>query len=101
MPAGKGRLSRNAIRAIAWASGIVAFALPWAAFRVAPTVSASGAGGTGSSQVVVVPAGSKVVITRSAAGTARGQVIRAKGGGTSSIGAPLTTTRASAPAPIH
>lgn len=87
----KKRLSKNTIRALAWGAGAAAFALPWAAFQVAPlTTSAQG------QQVVVVPAGSRVVLTRSAGGSTSVQVVRSKGTPTS---APITTTRASAPPP--
>ena len=88
----KKRLGKNTIRALAWASGAAAFALPWAAFQVAPVTTAAQ-----SQQVVVVPAGSRVVVTRSAGGATNVQVVRSKG---TVASAPITTTRASAPPKI-
>ena len=88
----KKRLSRNTIRALAWASGAAAFALPWAAFQVAPSTT-----GAQSQQVVVVPAGSRVVLTKSANGSTSVRVVHGKATATS---APITTTRASAPPKI-
>jgi len=79
------RFSKERIRALAWAGGALAFALPWAAFRFVPSV-------LGGQQVVTVPAGSRVVVTKSANGATGVQIIRAKG-------VPVATTRASAPPP--
>jgi hypothetical protein len=92
----KKRLSKKALHAVAWGSSAFAFALPWAAFRLAP-VAFSGAQGAPAQQVVVVPAGSKVVVTKSPSGTTGVQVIRAKGTAPGSVSAPVATTGASAP----
>ena len=81
----KARFSKDRIRALAWAGGALAFTLPWAAFRFVPAVNPG-------QQVVTVPAGSRVVVTKSANGTTGVQIIRANG-------APVATTRASAPPP--
>jgi hypothetical protein len=98
MEATKRRLGRRTVRVLAWGSGVVAFALPWATFRFLPSpVTAAQAP---AQQVVVVPAGSKVVVTGSPNGTPGVQVITAAGTpttGATTKHAPVTTTRASAP----
>ena len=94
----KKRYSKPVVRAMAWGAGAVAFAVPWAAFQVvhSPATGAQGA----APQVIVVPAGSKVILLSSPSGTSV-KVIRSNGTTTSPTHAtaPLTTTRASAPPP--
>jgi len=86
------RLSRKTVRALAWGAGVVTFAIPWAAFRLVPAPRV-GAQATGQ-QVVVVPAGSRVVVTSGTAGGSSGvTVVRSKGTTT----APVTTTGGSVP----
>lgn len=97
----KRRLGKPAVRALAWAAGAVAFAIPWAAFEVVPPASANAQGA--SPQVIVVPAGSKVVITGSAGGATGVRVIHSKAS-TASVtptvkAPPVSTTGASAPPP--
>lgn len=97
----KRRLGKNAVRALAWASGAVAFAIPWAAFEVVPPGPASAQGA--SPQVIVVPAGSKVVLAGSTGGATGVRVIHSKATGTSVTptvkSVPVSTTGASAPPP--
>lgn len=102
MEAKKKRFGKNTLRVMAGAAGVAAFALPWAAFQATPAASAS-ASGASSPQVVVVPAGSKVVVLGSPSGAAGVKVIRTKATATASAptvkAAPVTTTGASAPPP--
>ena len=72
----KKRLGKNAVRALAWTAGAVAFGLPWAAFQVVPAATATTQ--ATSPQVIVVPAGSKVVFTGSSAGATGVKVVRSK-----------------------
>ena len=58
MEANNKRFDKKTVRALAWAAGAAAFAVPWAAFHFAPVPSV-GVQGT-SAQVVVVPAGSRI-----------------------------------------
>jgi hypothetical protein len=89
----KKRMSRNTVRALAWAGGIASFALPWAAFQALPKPTVAAA-----PQVVVVPAGSKVTVTKGAAGVGSGvKIVTTKG--SSSSGAPVTSTHGSVPPP--
>lgn len=100
MEAKKKRFSKTALRVMAWSAGAVAFAVPWAAFQAipAPTTSAQA-----SPQVVVVPAGSKVVVLGSPSGATGVKIIRSKATTTTSVSTakatPVTTTGASAPPP--
>lgn len=97
----KKRLGKNAVRVMAWTAGAVAFAVPWAAFQATPAATAS-AQGT-SPQVIVVPAGSKVVVMGSPAGASGVKVIHSKATATATAptvkSTPVTTTGASAPPP--
>jgi hypothetical protein len=86
----KKRMNRNVIRALAWAAGLGSFALPWAAFQALPKPAVAAA-----QQVVVVPAGSKVTITKGAGSGVK--VVTSKG--TVSSGAPVTSTHGSVPPP--
>jgi hypothetical protein len=90
----KRRMNKRTVRLLAWGAGFLSFGLPWAAFRLAPgQLSAA----SQQPQVLVVPAGSKVVITKSPSGGPAGvTVVTAKGTSTTSA---VTTTRASAPVP--
>jgi hypothetical protein len=100
----KKRLSKKTVRAIAWAAGGVAFAVPWAAFQFVPTATSS-AQGTTSPQVIVVPAGSKVTVLSGPSGATGVKVIRTSATTTTTASAPtvksapVTTTGASAPPP--
>lgn len=102
----KKRLSKKTVRAIAWAAGGVAFAVPWAAFQFVPTATSS-AQGTTSPQVIVVPAGSKVTVLSGPSGATGVKVIRSSATTTTTTtasaptvkSAPVTTTGASAPPP--
>ena len=103
MEAKKKRFSKSTVRALAWAAGGVAFAVPWVAFEFVPP-AASSAQAT-NPQVVVVPAGSKVTVLSAPSGGAGVKVIRS---GSSSLttaatpavkSVPVTTTGASAPPP--
>lgn len=86
-PSRKPRLSKRKLRAIAWAAGVLGFTLPWAAFQAAPHPLAAGA-----PQVVVVPARSRVVVSKGSPGTSSVRVVTAKGSVTS---APVATTAGS------
>lgn len=86
-PVRKPRLSKRKLRAIAWVAGVLGFSLPWAAFQAAPHPLASGA-----PQVVVVPAGSRVVVSKGSPGAASVRVVTAKGAPTT---APVATTAGS------
>ena len=93
MDAPRKRLSRKAIRAMAWGAGAVAFAFPWAALRLVPAPKAGAQAAR--PQVVVVPAGSRVIVTTGAPSGSTGvTVVRAKGATTAPA---VTTTGASVP----
>ena len=98
MEAKKKRLSKPALRALAWTSGAVAFGLPWAVFQVAPSAPTSA---QAAPQVVVVPAGSRVVLVKAPNGTTGVKVLKSKGGtiAAPTTAAPVTTTGGSAPPP--
>jgi hypothetical protein len=100
MEAKKKRLSKPALRAVAWTSGALAFGLPWAAFQLAPSVT-TGAQAPSAQQVVVVPAGSRVVLVKAPNGTTGVKVLKTKGGTIAppTTAAPVTTTGGSAPPP--
>lgn len=101
MEAKKKRFGKTTLRVMAGAAGVAAFALPWAAFQATPAASASASGQSGP-QVVVVPAGSKVVVLGSPSGATGVKVIRSKATTTTTAtaqAAPVTTTGASAPPP--
>ena len=88
----KKRMNRNMIRVLAWAAGVGSFALPWAAFQALPKPAVAAA-----PQVVVVPAGSKVTISKGTAGAGSGvKIVTSKGSATA---APTTTTHGSVPPP--
>ena len=97
----KKRFGRNTVRALAWAAGAAAFAVPWAAFHFAP-VPTVGAQGT-SAQVVVVPAGSRIVVVSAPQGASGVRVIGTKAATAASPSAkkaaPIITTGASVPPP--
>ena len=85
-PAKKRRFSRRTVRLFAWGAGMVSFALPWAVTKGVTTIS-----GAPAQQVVVVPAGSKVVVTKAPPGATSGvTVVSVKGG--KGAPAPVTTT---------
>jgi hypothetical protein len=84
------RISRTMIRGLAWAAGIGSFTIPWAALQALPKPAVAAA-----PQVVVVPAGSKVTITKGAGSAVR--VVTSKG--TVSSSAPVTSTHGSVPPP--
>ena len=99
----KKRLSKKTVRAIAWAAGGVAFAVPWAAFQFVPTATTSAQ--PTSPQVIVVPAGSTVTVLSGPSGATGVKVIRSSATTTTTASAPtvksapVTTTGASAPPP--
>ena len=99
MEAKKKRFTKTTLRVMAWAAGGVVFAVPWVAFQFVPTATTSGQ--AASPQVVVVPAGSKVVVLGAPAGASGVKIITSKA--TTSVSttkaAPITTTGASAPPP--
>jgi len=103
MEAKKKRFTKSTVRALAWAAGGVAFAVPWVAFEFVPP-AAAGAQAT-SPQVIVVPAGSKVTVLSAPSGGAGVKVLRSSTSGTTTAmtptakSAPVTTTAASAPPP--
>ncbi len=89
----KRKLSKRTVKLIAWISGAIAFALPWAVIQAVPRPAVS----TGP-QLVVVPSGSHVVITQAAAGGSSGVVVTpGKGGGVTTPA--VATTGGSAPPP--
>jgi hypothetical protein len=93
-PAARRRVSRRALRAWAWAAAGVSFVLPWAAFSAAPRPAAS------AHQVVVVPAGWRVVSVSGSPGTGGAVKVVAPGGkAAGSTTAPVATTGGSAPPP--
>ena len=87
------RWSKRTLRIMSWAVGAIGFALPWGILRAVPRVSQPGA------QVVVVPAGSQVVINRGAAGSAGVTVLAGPSSGRTASTAPATVTGASHPVP--
>lgn len=93
-PAAKKRkLSKRTVKLIAWVSGAVAFALPWAVIQAVPRPAVSAG-----PQLVAVPAGSHVVITQAAAGGSGGVVVTTGQGGGVTTPA-VATTGGSAPPP--
>jgi len=96
----KKRFSKKTVRALAWAAGGAAFALPWAAFQFVPSATTTTAQ-PASPQVIVVPAGSKVTVLSGPSGATGVKVIHSKGSTTAPTvaSAPVTTTGASAPPP--
>jgi hypothetical protein len=85
----KKRLGRGSIRALAVASGAVAFALPWVAVKYAPTPAASTAAASGAPRVIVVPAGSSVVVAKGAKGI---KIVKSSGTAPVTSSATATTT---------
>jgi hypothetical protein len=92
-PGTKKRLSRRRVQLVAAAAGLVSFALPWVAFKVAPGAMASSA----KQQVVVVPAGSRVTIIKPVGSATNVTVVTAKG---TSGPAPVSTSASAAPPKI-
>ncbi len=90
-PAAARRFSKRKLKLIAWGAACVGFALPWAALEAMPNSSAS------TQQVVMVPAGSRVVVTKSAPGKAPVYVVSGKGGAATTT--PTTTTGGTHPPP--
>ncbi len=91
----KRKLSKQTVKVIAWTSGAIAFALPWAVIQAVPRPVVSA--GT---QLVQVPSGSHVVISQAAAGASGGVVITpGKGGGGAVTTPAVATTGGSAPPP--
>ena len=70
----KKRLTKTRARLLTAAAAAVSFCLPWVAFRVAP-----GSLTAPKQQVVVVPAGSRVVIVKPVSGAPNVTVITSKG----------------------
>lgn len=103
MDAKKKRFSKSTVRALAWAAGGVAFAVPWVAFEFVPPAAASAQ--ATSPQVIVVPAGSKVTVLSAPSGGAGVKVIHSTSSAPTTAtaptvkSAPVTTTGASAPPP--
>ncbi|MGZ5318396.1 MAG: hypothetical protein ACXWZU_11030 [Actinomycetota bacterium] len=103
MDAKKKRFSKSTVRALAWAAGGVAFAVPWVAFEVVPPAAASSQ--ATSPQVIVVPAGSKVTVLSAPSNGAGVKVIHSTSSAPTTATAPtvksvpVTTTGASAPPP--
>lgn len=97
----KKRFTKRTLRVMAWAAGAMAFAAPWAAFQLVPTSTTSAQGA--STQVVVVPAGSKVTVLSSPTSATGVKVVRSKAATSATTktvkGSPVTTTGASAPPP--
>ncbi len=93
-PATRRRLAKRTVKLLAWGAGVLGFALPWAAFDVVPGHS----GAVAQQQVIIVPAGSKVVITKPPSGGTPGVTVVSAKGSTLNRKAPaVATTRASAP----
>jgi hypothetical protein len=93
----KKRLGRGSIRALAVASGAVAFALPWVAVKYAPAATtASAAAGP---KVIVVPAGSSVVVAKGARGV---KIVKSTGTAPVTAGAasPATQTTTGGSVPL-
>jgi hypothetical protein len=96
----KKRYSKTTVRALAWAAGGVAFAIPWVAFEFVPAAASSAQSST--PQVIVVPAGSKVTVLSAPAGGAGVKIVHSSAGTSTAPtvkSAPVTTTGASAPPP--
>jgi hypothetical protein len=100
MDAKKKRFSKATLRAMAWAAGAVTFAVPWVAFHFVPVATSAQATAP---QVVVVPAGSKIVVLGAPAGTSGVKIITSKATTSTSVSTakagPVATTGASAPPP--
>ncbi len=97
----KKRYSKTTVRALAWAAGGVAFAIPWVAFEFVPA-AATNAAQSSTPQVIVVPAGSKVTVLSAPSGGAGVKIIHSASGTATAPtvkSAPVTTTGASAPPP--
>ncbi len=91
-PAAARRFSKRKLKLIAWSAACVGFALPWAALEAMPNSSAS------TQQVVMVPAGSRVVVTKPGPGKAPIYVVSGKGGAATTT-TPTTTTGGTHPPP--
>lgn len=86
------RWSKRSLRIMAWAVGAIGFAVPWGVLRAVPRAAQPAA------QVVVVPAGSQVVIRQGSGGKA-GVTVLAAPGAKAATAAPATTTGGSHPVP--
>ena len=95
-PPKKRRMAKRNVRIAAWAAAVGAFLLPWTVIRSLPS-QASAAGAVAGHQVVVVPPGSRVVITKPAGSTGKVVVLTSKGGAATSPTAPVATTGGSVP----
>ena len=84
------KLSRKNAKLLAAAAAAVSFSVPWIAFKVAPASMASG------SQVVVVPAGSKVTVVKPSSGAPNVTVVTTKAGPVTGGAPVVATTGASA-----
>jgi hypothetical protein len=94
------RISRRALKVWAWSAATIGFVLPWAAFKA----SARPIAAPSSQQVVVVPAGWRIVSVTGGPGTNGAVKLVAPKGRTAGAAAanaapPVATTGGSAPPP--
>lgn len=90
----KRKLSKRSVKVIAWIASVIAFALPWVVIQGIPRPAV-----TADPQLVVVPNGSRVVVTQTPAGGAGGVVVTSGQGGGGVTTPAVATTGGSAPPP--
>ena len=95
----KRKLSKRTVKVMVWATGAVAFVLPWVAIQAVPRPTV-----TAGPQLVVVPSGGHVVISLAPGCGSGGVAVSTGGQGGAVTGATVTTpavatTGGSAPPP--
>ncbi len=94
------RLSKRALRALAWVAGGVAFFSPWTVLGAAPKPAAGEAPKAKSPrQVVIVRKITRRVIVQDTAKVAPVRYVSSSSGGSAPAAAPVTTTSGSTPPP--
>ena len=100
-PAARRRMSRGKVRLLAWSAAMASFLLPWVAIRGAGAIAGTVAAPASGQQVVVVPAGSTVTITKPPNGPSPKVVVLTtnKGSAATPSTPAVATTSGSAPPP--
>ncbi|MFB3737612.1 MAG: hypothetical protein ACE14W_01435 [Candidatus Velamenicoccus archaeovorus] len=97
-PVRRSRLSKRALRTVAWISGGVAFLSPWAVLGVSPKPAAQAASPRPKRPVVIVRKVTRRVVVQDTATPAPVRyVVSGPSGGAAPAAAPVTSTSGSVP----
>jgi hypothetical protein len=98
-PARRARLSKRALRTLAWVSGGVAFLSPWAVLGLSPRPAAQAAPTQTERPVVIVKKITRRIVVQDTATPAPVRYVVSSSGGGSTSSAPVTSTSGSTPPP--